>query len=215
MIIQVGSQGENVKKIQIFLGITADGIFGKGTEDAVKKWQLTNNLVPDGIIGDLTWSKMGFENPSLVANMKTSEVGINLIKQFEGCSLIAYNDPGTGGVPITIGYGNTYYENGDLIKLGDVITSERANSLLLFLLPQYENIIKKNIIVGLNQNQFDSLVSFVWNTGGSNTLYDLINKNSSHSDIYTFWTTHYITAGGKVLAGLVKRRKKEAELFCV
>lgn len=50
---------------------------------------------------------MGLENSSIIANMKTSDAGINLIKQFEGCKLDAYYDPGTSGLPITIGYGNT------------------------------------------------------------------------------------------------------------
>jgi len=58
MLLKVGSNGEDVKKLQEKLGIGADGSFGPGTEKAVKAWQSSNGLTPDGIVGDVTWSKM-------------------------------------------------------------------------------------------------------------------------------------------------------------
>jgi putative chitinase len=58
MILKVGSQGEDVKKLQAKLGLGADGIFGPGTEKAVKKWQIDHDLAADGIVGDGTWAKM-------------------------------------------------------------------------------------------------------------------------------------------------------------
>jgi putative chitinase len=58
MILKVGSQGEDVKKLQAKLGLGADGIFGSGTEKAVKKWQIDHDLAADGIVGDGTWAKM-------------------------------------------------------------------------------------------------------------------------------------------------------------
>jgi putative chitinase len=58
MLLKVGSKGEDVKKLQSKLGLSADGIFGAGTAAAVKKWQAENGLVADGIVGDGTWSKM-------------------------------------------------------------------------------------------------------------------------------------------------------------
>lgn len=58
MLLKVGSQGEDVKKLQSKLGLTADGIFGKGTESSVKKWQTENKLTADGIVGDNTWNKL-------------------------------------------------------------------------------------------------------------------------------------------------------------
>jgi len=59
MLLKVGSRGSEVKRLQEFLGITADGIFGKGTERKVKDWQSKNNLVADGIVGPSTWNAMG------------------------------------------------------------------------------------------------------------------------------------------------------------
>ena len=54
MILKIGSRGKEVKTLQEFLNITADGIFGKGTELTVKKWQMDNGLVSDGIVGPKT-----------------------------------------------------------------------------------------------------------------------------------------------------------------
>jgi putative chitinase len=58
MLLKVGSKGEDVKKLQSFLGLGADGSFGPGTEKAVKGWQSANGLTPDGLVGDGTWAKM-------------------------------------------------------------------------------------------------------------------------------------------------------------
>jgi putative chitinase len=58
MLLKVGSKGEDVKKLQEKLGITADGSFGPGTEKKVKEWQSANGLKADGIVGSGTWAKM-------------------------------------------------------------------------------------------------------------------------------------------------------------
>jgi len=58
MLLKKGSSGEDVKKLQSKLGLTADGIFGGGTEEAVKAFQLKNGLTPDGIVGEGTWGKL-------------------------------------------------------------------------------------------------------------------------------------------------------------
>jgi putative chitinase len=66
MLLKVGSNGEDVKKLQSFLGLTPDGIFGNGTSLAVKDWQTKHGLTADGIVGDGTWSKMFPNNSSSV-----------------------------------------------------------------------------------------------------------------------------------------------------
>jgi putative chitinase len=66
MLLKVGSNGEDVKKLQSFLGLTPDGIFGNGTSLAVKDWQTKHGLTADGIVGDGTWSKMFPNNSSPV-----------------------------------------------------------------------------------------------------------------------------------------------------
>jgi len=58
MLLKTGSTGDDVKTLQTRLGLSADGIFGPGTEAAVKTWQAQNGLTADGIVGDVTWAKM-------------------------------------------------------------------------------------------------------------------------------------------------------------
>lgn len=135
---------------------------------------------------------------------------INLIKKWEGCKLQSYK---CSAGHDTIGYGNTFYEDGTKVKPGDKITQKRAESLLINLLPKFENIVNKKITVSLTQNQFDALVSYTWNTGGSDTLFSLINRKASDKEIRTWFETKYITANGKQVKGLVDRRKDEANLY--
>ena len=80
MILKVGSRGEDVKKLQAKLGLGADGIFGKGTEDAVKSFQTKNGLNPDGIVGENTWKRIMGEStlitePAPVPSTPVASVG--------------------------------------------------------------------------------------------------------------------------------------------
>lgn len=66
MLLKVGSQGETIVKLQTKLGINNDGVFGPGTEKAVKSWQQANGLIADGIVGNATWAKLFGEAPAFV-----------------------------------------------------------------------------------------------------------------------------------------------------
>jgi Phage-related lysozyme (muraminidase) len=143
--------------------------------------------------------------------MKTSQKGINLILSFEGFSPKPYLD--SAGIP-TIGYGNTYYPDGKKVTMKDpAISKEKGAQLFSSVLPVYEKIVNNKIKVALTQNQFDALVSHTYNTGGSDTLFSLINKKANPETLREWFTSRYITAGGKVLNGLIRRRKAEADLF--
>ncbi|CAD0220279.1 lysozyme [Chryseobacterium sp. JV274] len=143
--------------------------------------------------------------------MKTSQKGIDLIVSFEGFSAKPYLD--SAGIP-TIGYGNTYYPGGKKVTMKDpAITKEKGAELFASVLPTYEKIVNSKVKIALNQNQFDALVSHTYNTGGSDTLFSLINKKATDSEIKNWFTKRYITAGGKTLNGLIRRRKAEADLF--
>jgi len=143
--------------------------------------------------------------------MKTSQKGINLILSFEGFSSKPYLD--SAGIP-TIGYGNTYYPGGKKVTLKDAsMSKEKGAELFSTVLPTYEKIVNNKIKVVLNQNQFDALVSHTYNTGGSDTLFSLINKKADPETIKDWFISKYITAGGKPLNGLIRRRKAEADLF--
>lgn len=142
--------------------------------------------------------------------MKTSQNGVSLITSFEGFSSKPYAD--SGGVA-TIGFGSTRYADGRKVTLKDApISREEGMQLFALTLPKYEQIVQNSVKVPLNQNQFDALVAFTYNTGGSANLFSLVNKKDA-AGIKAYWQSHYTTAGGKVLSGLIRRRKAEADLF--
>jgi len=139
--------------------------------------------------------------------MNTSQNGIDLIKHFEGCELKAYKCP--AGV-WTIGYGHIKG-----VQEGDVITEQQADEMLVEELHEYENYINTLVTVPLNQNQYDALVSWVYNLGSSNlnssTLLKVLNSGdyAGVPEQIMRWNK----AGGKVLEGLTRRRQAEADLF--
>lgn len=148
---------------------------------------------------------------------KTSAAGVNLVKKFEGFSAKPYPDPGTGGVPFTIGFGSTYYEDGRKVTMADPpITEERATKLLMNMLEHYERGVDSMCRDDITQNQFDALVSFAYNVGlnalKSSTLLKKLNLNPNDPTIrdeFLRWNK----AAGRVLKGLTKRRTEEANLY--
>lgn len=80
MLLKNGSQGEDVKKLQRFLGVKDDGDFGNGTEKAVKTWQKANGLLDDGIVGDATWNKMFPQGQIVPETVLENANGLNLTK---------------------------------------------------------------------------------------------------------------------------------------
>jgi len=142
--------------------------------------------------------------------MQTSDKGFALIKRFESCVLTAYPDPGTGGVPWTIGIGHT-----NNVKRGDVITQPQAEQFLRDDVKVPELSIGTNVKVPLTQNQFDALVSFIFNVGSKNFTSSTLIKKLNAGDYagaaneFPRWNK----AAGRVLNGLTKRRAAERELF--
>lgn len=140
--------------------------------------------------------------------MKTSQNGINLIKQFEGLRLEAYKCP--GGV-LTIGYGHT----GDDVKEGDRITPDNAEYLLKQDIKSAEYCINTEVKRELTQNQYDALISFVFNIGSFNfrhsTLLRQLNYGNYQKAAEQF--DKWIYSKKTILPGLVKRRKAERLLF--
>ncbi len=139
--------------------------------------------------------------------MKTSLEGIDLIKHFEGCELEAYKCP--AGV-WTIGYGHIKG-----VQQGDVITEQQADDMLVEELEEYENYIHNLVNCPLNQNQFDALVSWVYNLGSSNLQASTLLKVLNAGDYagVPAQMLRWNKAGGKVLEGLTRRRQAEADLF--
>ena len=139
--------------------------------------------------------------------MNTSQNGIDLIKHFEGCELKAYKCP--AGV-WTIGYGHIKG-----VQEGDVITEQQANEMLVEELHEYENYVNTLVNVPLNQNQYDALVSWVYNLGSSNLQASTLLKvlNAGDYDNVPEQIMRWNKAGGKVLEGLTRRRQAETDLF--
>ena len=139
--------------------------------------------------------------------MKTGQKGIDLIKSFEGFRAKAYLCPAN---VLTIGYGHTAN-----VKPLDVVTEQQAVELLKQDLAWAEQVVNAEKL-NINQNQFDALVSFVFNCGSGNfkssSLLRVIKANPNSTDIeYRFgmWNK----GGGKVLAGLTRRRAAEYKLY--
>ena len=144
--------------------------------------------------------------------MNPSKQCFDLIKKYEGYSGVAYLCPAK--VP-TIGWGSTMYDNGEPVKIGDVISKARAEDLLNYEVRHFSDKINR-LELGLNQNQFDSIVSLVYNIGiqafRKSTILRLISQNPNSLDIAVQFG-RWVYGGGKMLPGLVKRRADEMELY--
>lgn len=143
--------------------------------------------------------------------MKISDEGLEkLIKHFEGVSLKAYPDPGSGGGPWTIGYGHTRG-----VKPEDICTELEACQFLLSDVQSFERAVEKMVNVPLTQFQFDALVSFAFNVGSANLKNSTLLKKLNQGDYveaskeFDKWKF----ASGKALKGLLLRRNAESEWF--
>lgn len=143
----------------------------------------------------------------ITTKLKTSAVGVALIKRWEGLRLSAYQ---CSANVWTIGYGHTAG-----VKPGDRITRRQAEKYFLADLPIYEAIVHRHVNVALNQNQFDALVSFVYNVGETqfknSTLVRLLNQGLYIEAAKEFF--RWNRAGGKQIKGLTNRRTEEFNLF--
>lgn len=155
---------------------------------------------PKQAIPDETFSEPG--------KMKTSPAGLEFIKNEEGCVLHIYKDQ--AGYP-TIGVGH-------LIKSGEeftTLTEIEALDLLAEDLKVAEDAVNGKVIVSLNQNQFDALVSFTFNVGTGalekSTLLKLLNQGNYEA--VPGELMKWVKAGGQTLPGLVNRRQREGKLW--
>jgi lysozyme len=143
-----------------------------------------------------------------------SDACIDLVKSFEGFFSKPYLCP--ANVP-TIGYGTILYPNGKKVTLQDLpIDEKKAIELMRFELNQKAKEVDAMTTDAVNQRQFDALVSFAYNCGSGalkgSTLLKRVNSNPQDpaiKDAFLMWNR----ADGKVLNGLVRRRKAEAKLY--
>jgi lysozyme len=138
-----------------------------------------------------------------------------LAKVLPDGSIQAYWD--SKGEVWTIGYGNTYYEDGTPVQQGDIISRSRAKSLLQFIVAQKEQAIRPYVTANLNENQYAALLSLAYNCGEGaeerSTLLQLINSGASGDDIAAQYEKTCITAKGQYVSDLYNRRVSEVGLF--
>jgi lysozyme len=164
------------------------------------------------VIANTTGSMVANMLGIAVDEMSVSNLGVDLICDFEGKRLVAYDD----GVGVwTIGFGTTIYPNGIKVKKGDTCTEAQAKSYMAHDLKKFEQAVNGAVNIPLNQNQFDALVSLAYNIGtgafNKSTLVKKLNAGDIRgaADQFDVW----INAGGKRMQGLVNRRAKEKEVF--
>ena len=145
--------------------------------------------------------------------MKLNKEGADLIKSFEGCKLKAYQ---CSAKKWTIGYGNTYFEDGTPVVAGNAISQQKAEQLFELIANEFAAKVAKLVTSNVTDNQFGALTSFAYNCGVVNlqksTLLKKVNANHNDPTIkaeFLKWNK----AGGKVLAGLTRRREAESNLY--
>jgi lysozyme len=143
--------------------------------------------------------------------MKTSDRGLNLIKKFEGFSPVTYIC--VAGFR-TIGYGHAI-KKGEKWDNSGVITEGEASELLAQDIGIAERAVQRLIYVPLNQEMFDSLVSWTFNLGGGalqrSTMRSVLNRQEYRSVPNEM--RKWVYGGGKPQKGLIRRREEEARLF--
>ncbi len=141
-----------------------------------------------------------------------NQLGLDLIKEFEGFRSEAYLCPANIW---TIGYGNTFYLDGEKVKRGDKISREKAEELLKVTVQIFSDHVNKLLKIPVTSNQFSALVSLTYNIGvdafKNSTLLKVLNQGN-----YTEAGNQFLRwnkANGKILEGLNKRRRRERKLF--
>ncbi|UNI74451.1 endolysin [Acinetobacter phage AB-Navy4] len=150
------------------------------------------------------------------SEVNISDLGVDLIRQFEGLRTSAY--PDSVGV-WTIGYGTTRYPNGVAVKKGDTCTEAQAKVYMKNDLQKFVRAVNKLVTVPLKQTQFDALVSLVYNIGetafaGSTLLKKLNAKDyAGAADQFLVWNKGRVKGVLQVIPGLTNRRKAEKKYF--
>ena len=197
--------------------IEADGLFGVRSASATRAFQQQMGLDADGVVGALTWAAVFSENAPAAPVEQTfiqpggvrfiNEAGLNLIKDFEGLRLNAYQD--AVGV-WTIGYGHTR-----TAYPGQYVSEAGATALLREDIATFERAVSSAVQVPLTDNQYAALVSFAFNVGSgalnSSTLLRRLNSGDYYGAANEL--LRWNRAGGRELYGLTRRREAERSLF--
>ena len=142
-------------------------------------------------------------------------IALQIIKEFEGLSLKAYKCP--AGV-WTIGYGNTSYLKSFTNPTSQIIRNQKADELLQQDIKIYLDAVTKQVGSICNDNQIGALTSFCFNVGVTNfnrsTLLKVIKVTPKDFLLVQKEFMKWVYGGGKILPGLVRRRKRESDVYC-
>lgn len=202
------------KELQLLLNncgysLVVDGIVGPLTQKAFNSFKIQNYLEHPNLIGKTTVEKLFQFKPK---HRQVTQKGIELIKEFEGFRRTAYLCPANVW---TIGYGSTFYPDGRRVQRGETISKQEAEELLKITVNDFAKEVDKLVTVPINDNQFSALVSLSFNIGvtafRNSTLLRVLNQRNYQeaSNQFLRWNR----AGGRVLAGLTRRREAERRLF--
>lgn len=140
-----------------------------------------------------------------------TDFALKLIKEFEGCKLKAYPDPGTGGDPWTIGWGST----GPGIGPGVVWTQQQADDRLASDVAKFAAGVRSAVTWPATPSQLGAMISLAYNIGiaafKKSTLLRRFNAGDVHGAQAEF--AKWNRAGGRVMRGLSRRRAAEAKVF--
>lgn len=190
-------------------GLAVDGIYGPKTEKAFRDFKKQNKLTEPYLFGQTTLIYL-LKNPT---KKRVNQEGLNLIKEFEGFREKAYLCPAKVW---TIGYGNTFYQDGRKVKQGDRISEPEAERLLKITVESFADQVAKLITVPVTSNQFAAIVSLTYNIGigafTRSTLLSMLNNRKDKKEV-AIQFLRWDKAGGKTLYGLTRRREREMELF--
>lgn len=184
-----------------------------------------NTLDVDGIWGDKTKKAFDLALPGKAwpldqvepSNLSPSQEAVEIIKAHESLRLNAYPDPGSrDGLPVTIGWGSTYDEDGRPIKLGDVWTKERADRVFNMVLAKKADEVRDALKgAPTTQGQFDAMVSLAYNIGITAFKSSTLLKNHLAGDYAGAASqfSRWVYNDSRKMNGLVKRRKVEAAMY--
>lgn len=233
-VVRMGSQGEAVKTLQVDLAAAgfdtggADGDFGLHTDAALRAFQQSRHLTPDGVAGPVTWAALQQAStpvrppapppatPPTRTAWSLSPAGAQFIARFEGVRTTLYNDP----------HGNCTIGCGHLVHVGHCngseptellagITQERAFEILAEDAAAAAAAVSQHAPGLTNQHQFDALVSFCFNVGAGRFTRSDVGKLAAGGELGVVpeALATFQQPGSAALPGVAIRRQAEAKLF--